>query len=188
MNSKSTYLAKTISIATIIVLGFPGLSSADHRNDSGMLDKYGYQSNDNSWRSHQGEGRNCSRYEVRVRGGDGAFRFMHNIPDYKIVRNGVYRGKICGERNLTVELSKRHPGTHVALRINGEKYNFGRGDHGHRYVNNWHRRYFRIPAAHDTRHGYRDDHKSGWNRKHDRKHDRYAQYHRWNKFGYNQHH
>ena len=183
MNSKSIITARSIVIATITLLGFSGPSSAEHRNDSSMSRSSGHKPYSNGWNNYHGGGRNCRYYEMKVRGGEGAFRFMHNIQDYKLVRNGTYRGKICGQRNLTVELSKRHPGTHVAFRIDGEKYTFHRGERGHRYANNWHRKYVKVPVSRDDRREFGGKSKNG----RDRKHEDYAQNHQHNNSWYSDH-
>lgn len=183
MNRKTKFSARSVAVSTIVLLGFSGPSSADHRNYSSTQRPHDHNSYDKAWNNYHGGGRNCSYYEVKVRGGEGAFRFMHNIPDYRLVRNGTYRGKICGQRHLTVELSKRHPGTHIAFRINGEKYNFRKGEQGHRYGNNWHRKYIKVPVSRSDRYAFNGKHV----KRHNRKHGDYAQYHQGNNSWHNDH-
>ncbi len=93
---------------------------------------------------NHGSGHNCTHYEIVSHGGDGAVRFMNNPSRVIRVGYGVKHGKVCGSGNITVELGKRHPGSHLSLRIGGGEYVFGPGDYPDRTINIWHRKYFNI--------------------------------------------
>lgn len=110
----------------------------------------------------------CAGYRLSAFGGDAGFRVMNNPGDFRRVSNGSVRGEVCGGGRVTVELSKRQPGTHVALDIGGREYTFGQGDRGSKVENHWFRRYYTIdiPGGRDRpRHPGKD---SGYNHGPDR--------------------
>jgi len=93
-------------------------------------------------------GNSCSEYRLSAYGGDAGFRVMSGSRDFRKASNGSVIGNICQSGNVQIELSKRNPGTHVSLAVNGREYVFGQGDRGDRHVNNWFRRYININLGH----------------------------------------
>jgi len=86
----------------------------------------------------------CARYRLSASGGDAGFRLMNNTRDFRKTSNGSVIGQICTSGRVTVELSKRHPNTHVSLEVNGREYVFAQGDRGDKHANSWFRRYVHI--------------------------------------------
>lgn len=134
MNTTPISIARSTATSMVMALigffGFAGSASAEHE-----------------YNNQQGGG--CVSYEVSAYGGDAALRFMHNTQNLKRVHGSGY-GKLCKGGYVTVELSKRNPATKVGFSINGEHYYFGSGDHGHKYANNWYRKYVKVHVPYQT--------------------------------------
>lgn len=123
-----------------------------------------WQHNNNHRNSHRG----CAQYRLSAYGGEAGFRLMNNKQDFRRASNGSVVGRICSGGRATIELSKRHPRTHVALQINGREYVFGRGDRGDRIENHWFRRYIKVdlhprPGHREHYSGQDADHRSHQN-------------------------
>ena len=94
---------------------------------------------------------------------------MNNKQDFRRAANGSVVGRICSGGPVTIELSKRHPNTHVALELNGREHVVGRGDRGDRIANHWFRRYIKVNLRQRSDHGGRytghdADHRAHQNR------------------------
>jgi len=102
----------------------------------------------------------CTQYRLSAYGGDAGFRLMNNSKNFRKTSNGSIVGKICNSGRVKVELSKRHPNTHVSLEVNGYEYVFGQGDRGDRHANNWFRRYVHVDLPKHSGHhgGHRNNH------------------------------
>jgi len=109
---------------------------------------------------HNNNHRGCAQYRLSAYGGEAGFRLMNNKQDFRRASNGSVVGRICSGGRTTIELSKRHPNTHVALQINGREYVFGQGDRGDRIANHWFRRYIKVNLHRRPDHG---EHYSGHN-------------------------
>ncbi|MEM7195215.1 MAG: hypothetical protein AAF402_09710 [Pseudomonadota bacterium] len=97
----------------------------------------------------------CAHYQISVYGGDGAVRLMSNPSDLRRVSNSSRGGKFCASGQTQIELAKRNPGTHVKFEINGKRYHFGQGDHGHRHLKGWYRKYINVNLPYQSSHyGY----------------------------------
>ena len=107
---------------------------------------------DGSYQRHlnQQQYNGCADYRLSVHGGEGGFRLMNNQKDFRSANNHNISGQVCSNGQVKIELSKRHPGTRVALSINGREYVFGQGDRGNKVINNWFRRYYVIDLPHQT--------------------------------------
>ena len=117
-----------------LVISFSSLTvSADHGYPQYAGSSYGYK--------YHNQKAACIPYELHARGGEAGIRFMHNIGNYKLVKHGVIKGRLCGTGKYTVELSKRHPYTDVILKINGHRYHFYGGEPADRYIKHWYRKY-----------------------------------------------
>ena len=127
-------------------------------------------------------GEPCVGYEVHSYGGDAGLRFMHNIGNYTLVKNGVARGKLCHAGPTTVEISRRHPHTRVVLLIGGERYVFHPHEPPHQYINHWHRKYVKLHSpgqakawkrSHKYRYRGNNDQSHGHWRRHAHHHHRH---------------
>lgn len=103
---------------------------------------------------HYNSQERCTPYRLSAYGGEAGIRLMNNVKGFKRTADGSVAGRFCSGGRVTVELSKRHPNTHVALHVNGREYIFGQGDRGERLTNHWFRRYIQIDLAHGPRHNY----------------------------------
>ena len=90
----------------------------------------------------------CFNFHVKAIGGNGGFRFQHNIKDFKRLGRHGYSGKICGHRHAEFELSKVDPGVKVVMKINGKRFVYGAHSGHDRYINTWHRKYYSVRLGH----------------------------------------
>ncbi len=87
----------------------------------------------------------CQPYLVESNNGDGGFRFMHDVKNFRAVNTGTrYEAVICDRRSFRIELAKRNPGARVNFSIDGKRYVFAEGSEGDKFVNNWYRKYIDI--------------------------------------------
>jgi len=134
-------------------------------------------------------GGNCVPYQLSSYGGEAGVRTMENTGNFRRTGGGNISGQFCGNGSVTVELSKRHPGTTVKLYVNGYEYVFGRGDRGNRVANDWYRRYYTINLPY-----YEQQYSKKHQKKHKNKHrpkghsDNHSGYERYDDdshYGYN---
>lgn len=87
----------------------------------------------------------CQPFLVESKNGDGGFRFMHDVKNFRPVESGSrYENVICDRRSFQVELAKKHPGAIVRFSIDGKPYEFSEGDVGDRNAKGWYRKYVDI--------------------------------------------
>ena len=109
---------------------------------------HSYQQN-----QHANKHAGCAKYRLSAYGGEAGFRLLNNAQDFRRVANSSVTGKICSRGHVTLELSKRHPDTHVTLLLNGREYRFEQGDRGDRVANHWFRRYIKVDLFQRSGHG-----------------------------------
>ena len=87
----------------------------------------------------------CQPYIVESSNGDGGFRFMHDVKNFRALASGTkFEALICDRKSFQIELAKKNPGTHVRFGIDGRFYEFGQGDQGDKNHKGWYRKYFDI--------------------------------------------
>ncbi len=87
----------------------------------------------------------CQPFLVESNNGDGGFRFMHDVKNFRTVSSGSrYEAVICDRRSFQVELAKKNIGARVRFSIDGKPYEFSQGDAGDKNLKSWYRKYFDI--------------------------------------------
>ena len=159
MNRTTTLNRTAFGLALVSMLIAAPVSFAEREGNS----PYGFH----SYQQHQHANKHagCAKYRLSAYGGDAGFRLLNNAQDFRRASNSSVTGKICSRGHVTLELSKRHPDTHVSLVLNGREYVFGQGDRGDRVANHWFRRYIKVDLRRHSGHDYRyrsDDHERGY--------------------------
>lgn len=87
----------------------------------------------------------CQPFLVESNNGDGGFRFMHDVENFRTVSSGTrYENVICDRKSFQVELAKKNPGARVRFSIDGKPYEFAEGDEGDKQAKSWYRKYFDV--------------------------------------------
>ncbi|MBX2868863.1 MAG: hypothetical protein KTR18_09320 [Acidiferrobacterales bacterium] len=87
----------------------------------------------------------CQPFLVESNNGEGGFRFMHDVKNFRPVASGSrYEAVICDRRSFQVELAKKNIGARVRFSIDGKPYEFSQGDAGDKNLKSWYRKYFDI--------------------------------------------
>ncbi len=87
----------------------------------------------------------CIPYFAESLNGDGGFRFMHDVNNFKAISSGQrFDGEICDRNSIKIELAKRDLGTTIRFHINGKRYDFSSGQSGDKNANNWYRKYYDV--------------------------------------------
>ncbi len=140
---KNTKFIKSLLIGTSLVLIVTAVPTA--MAGDGDPNYNGY-ANHNTKKHYNG----CTEYRLSSYGGQAGVRTVNNPNDFRQANNGSVVGQICAKGRVTVELSKRHPDTHVSLVLYGQEYVFGQGDRGDKLLNNWFRRYLTVDLPHGS--------------------------------------
>ena len=85
----------------------------------------------------------CFTYRAYTRGGEAGVRFQGKS-DFKRFTNKRVSDRICHDGKLTMEISKRKPGTEVVVEIEGNRYVFAANDKGESFANDWYRKSIRL--------------------------------------------
>jgi len=87
----------------------------------------------------------CQPFLVEANNGDGGFRFMHDVENFRTVSSGTrYENVICDRKSFRIELAKKNPEARIRFSIDGKPYTFTQGSEGDKNVNNWYRKYFDV--------------------------------------------
>jgi len=81
----------------------------------------------------------CFNYRAYTRGGQGGIRF-HGHEGFHQFRKGGYRGKVCHEGALTMELDKTELSTTLIVEIEGKEFRFDKNEKEDLLLNNWYRK------------------------------------------------
>ncbi len=87
---------------------------------------------------------NCVSYSVTGNHKDVGVRFFVDDQDFHLTGYGTKKKQLCHKGTISFELAKKKIPGEVVVRIGGKTFAFKAGDKGHRYANNWYRKYYKV--------------------------------------------